>query len=245
MTKENKILSSVTKAFSSPLSAVSKPTVLLWLLILAYILFFTTYSLQRHATFNTFAADLSFIDQPMWNTLHERFLERTLGDRQVSRAAEHLEPIIIPIALVFYLWDDVRAILLVQTIALALGALPLYWIAREITSREWLSLVFVFAYLMFPALQAANVADFHADPFVVTPLLFAFWYAMQGRYWVMWGWAILAMLVKENLPTLTFMLGLYLFFSGKSGNRGIGESGNRDVSASVSLIPRSLIPLFP
>jgi len=253
MTKENKILSSVTKAFSSPLSAVSKPTALLWLLILAYILFFTTYSLQRHATFNTFAADLSFIDQPMWNTLHERFLERTLGDRQVSRAAEHLEPIIIPIALVFYLWDDVRAILLVQTIALALGALPLYWIAREITSREWLSLVFVFAYLMFPALQAANVADFHADPFVVTPLLFAFWYAMQGRYWVMWGWAILAMLVKENLPTLTFMLGLYLFFSGKSGereiggagNRGIRETGNRDVSAPDSLIPRFPDILLP
>jgi uncharacterized membrane protein len=255
MTKAKEILGSMTKALSSPFSDISKPTILLWLLILAYILFFSAFSLQRHATFNTFAADLSFIDQPMWNTLHGRFLERTLGDRQVSRVAEHLEPIIIPIAFIFYLWDDVRAILILQTIALALGALPLYWIARELISNlkwqmangkyEWLPVVFVVVYLMFPALQAANVADFHADPFVVTPLLFAFWYAIQGRYWVMWGWAILAMLVKENLPTLTFMLGLYLLFSGESKS---GESGNqesREAGRPISRFPDSPIPRFP
>ena len=70
---------------------------------------------------------------------------------------------------------------------------------------------------MFPALQAANVADFHADPFVVAPLLFAFWYATQRRYGAMWIWAGAAMLVKENLPTLTFMLGGYLFLAPGAG----------------------------
>ena len=219
---------------------------LVWALVLAYIVFFSAYSIQRHATLNSYAADLSFIDQPMWNTLHGRFLERTMGDRQVSRVAEHLEPIIIPIALVFILWDDVRAILIIQTIALALGALPVYWIARrtfgpgftaeDAESAEmnhWgdvgqgvaglLPLAFVIAYLMFPALQAANVADFHADPFIVVPLLFAFWYATERRYWAMWVWALIAMLVKENLPTLTFMLGLYLVIL-PSRSRGIETS---------------------
>ncbi len=209
------------------MARLRNPTLLVWFLILAYVLFFSAYSLQRHATLHSFAADLSYIDQPMWNTLHGHFLERTLGDRQVSRVAEHLEPIIIPIAFVFYLWDDVRAILIIQTVALALGALPVYWIAKSQISdfqpptsdfqppifnlhSQILPLTFVFVYLMFPALQAANVADFHADPFVVAPLLFAFWYATQRRYGAMWLWAVLAMLVKENLPTLIFMLGGYL-----------------------------------
>ncbi|GAB4538417.1 MAG: hypothetical protein Kow0063_26160 [Anaerolineae bacterium] len=224
MLEANKISGSIIEALSPARFAISKRILVLWLLILAYTLFFSVYTLQRHATFNTFAADLSYIDQPMWNTLHGRFLERTLGDRQVSRVAEHLEPIIIPIALIFYVWDDVRAILIVQTIALALGALPVYWIAREqmakvrcqianLECREIVPFVFVVVYLMFPALQAANVADFHADPFIVAPLLFAFWYASRERYLAMWGWAIVAMSVKENLPTLTFMLGLHLFFS--------------------------------
>ena len=186
---------------------------ILWCLILAYALFFSAHSLQRHATFNTYAADLSFIDQPMWNTLQGRFLERTLDERQVTRLAEHFEPIIIPVALVFYLWDDVRAILIVQTLVLALGALPVYWIARAQLGNPWLALAFAGVYLMFPALQAANLADFHADPFVVTPLLFAFWYATQARYAPMWAWALVAMLSKENLPTLTFMLGLYVLLS--------------------------------
>jgi uncharacterized membrane protein len=248
MTKTNDISNFSVKVSSRRFSAISAPTTLLWFLILAYIVFFSAYTLQRHATFNTFAADLSYIDQPMWNTLHGHFLERTLDDRQVSRVAEHLEPIIVPIALVFYLWDDVRAILIIQTVALALGALPVYWIAREALASiksQWLPLAFVVAYLMFPALQAANVADFHADPFVVVPLLFAFWYATQRRYRAMWVWAVVAMLVKENLPTLTFMLGLYLFFGSgnrrsRTGESDIRESGNRGVK-----FPHSLILSFP
>jgi len=197
---------------------VSLPTLLVWLFMLAYTLFFSAYALQRHATLNSHAADLSFIDQPMWNSLHGRFLERTMDARQVSRVAEHLEPIILPIALIYLVWDDVRAILIIQSLALALGALPVYWIARQVLSNlwpagrraAWLALPFVLAFLMFPALQAANLADFHADPFVVAPLLFAFWYASQQRYRAMWAWALVAVLVKETLPLLIFMLGLYL-----------------------------------
>lgn len=209
------------------------PAILLGLLILAYAAFFSSYCLQRHATLNTFAADLSYIDQPMWNTLHGRFLERTLDDRQAPRIAEHLEPILLPLSLVYLVWDDVRAILILQTLALAVGALPVFWIARWALRRpgavgrrvadaaepvsatpdalaSWLALAFAAVYLLFPALQAANIADFHADPFVVAPLLFAFWYATQRRYRPMWAWALVAMATKENLPTLTAMLGLYV-----------------------------------
>ncbi len=213
-------------------TSLSLPGILVLVLTAGYILFFSAYSLQRHAALGSHAADLSFIDQPMWNTLHGRFLERTMDERQVPRVAEHLEPIILLIAPIYYLWDDVRAILIIQSIALALGALPVYWIARHVfdgshassavqlhplealVRRAGLPLIFVVAYLMFPALQAANVADFHADPFIVAPLLFAFRYAIEQRYGWMWCWAILAMLVKENLPTLTFALGLFLFLFG-------------------------------
>ncbi|MEJ2556391.1 MAG: DUF2079 domain-containing protein [Anaerolineae bacterium] len=248
MTRTNNIFNFPVKVSSRRSFAISIPTILLWFLILAYIVFFSAYTLQRHATFNTFAADLSYIDQPMWNTFHGHFLERTLDARQVPRTAEHLEPIIVPIAFVYYLWDDVRAILIVQTVALALGALPVYWIAREAFTSiksQWLPFAFVVAYLMFPALQAANVADFHADPFVVAPLLFAFWYATQRRYRAMWAWAIVAMLVKENLPTLTFMLGLYLFFA--PGNRGsrAGESDVRESKIRGVKSPHSLIFSLP
>lgn len=217
-----------------PSSATDTPRrilLILWLAILAYALFFSVYTLQRHATLNTFAADLSFIDQPMWNTLHGRFLERTLDDRQVPRVSEHLESILLPLSLVYLFWDDVRAILILQSLALALGALPVFWLARDILGRDRradrLGLAFAAAYLLFPALQAANVADFHADPFVVAPLLFAFWYARQHRWRPMWVWALAAMVVKENLPTLTAMLGVYIVLREGSARRGLGSSLRR------------------
>ena len=180
--KANNPTDSGTEASPRRSLILHAPTILLWIFILAYILFFSAYSLQLHATLNSFAADLSFIDQPMWNSLHGRFLERTLGDQQVPRVAEHFEPIIVPIALVFYLWDDVRAILIIQTLALALGAVPVYWIARKALSyildehggaethtlaepvshyASLLALSFVVAYLMFPEVMER---DFGGHP---------------------------------------------------------------------------------
>jgi uncharacterized membrane protein len=196
------------------------PTLLLALLIAAYVGYFSWYTINRHNTLNSYTADLSLIDQPMWNTVigPGTFMELTWGEQQQPRLAEHFEPILVPLAMLFWLWDDVRIQLIAQTVTLALGALPVFWIARDklrihnSALTNWAALAFAATYLLFPQLQAANIADFHADPFVVTPLLFAFWYATQQRWNWMWVWAIVAMAAKETLPTLTAMLGVWLLW---------------------------------
>src|SRR5262245_13918539 len=188
---------------------IKPPQLILALLITGYTLYFSGYTFYRHNRLHSYAADLSLIDQPMWNTVlgPGGFMEQTWGDRQQPRLAEHFEPILIPLAGLFFLWDNVGVLLIAQSLALALGAWPVFWIARRQLSTwpgaDWAALVFGVAYLLYPQLQAANIADFHADPFVVTPLLLAFWYALQQRWQWMWVWALAAMLVKENLPTLT------------------------------------------
>ena len=66
----------------------------------------------------------------------------------------------------YVVWNDVRAMLILQSLALALGALPVFWIARRtfngITGEpgpadtrraEWIALAFSAAYLLFPALR--------------------------------------------------------------------------------------------
>ncbi|MCB0192431.1 MAG: DUF2079 domain-containing protein [Anaerolineae bacterium] len=234
------------------LAKLKIPHLLLAFFIVIYIVYFSWYTINRHNTLNSYAADLSLIDQPMWNTVigSGGFMEQTWGDRQQPRLAEHFEPILVPLALLFFLWDDVRILLIAQSLALALGALPVFWIAQDqfkqiftpkpkissspspplstpqspVSSLQspipiWIALIFAGVYLLSPHLQAANIADLHADPFVVTPLLFAFWYASQKRWAWMWLWAVLAMLTKENLPTLTAMLGLYLFLDYFRTNR--------------------------
>ncbi len=176
--------------------------------------YFSWVTINRHNTLNSYAADLSLIDQPMWNTARGpgSFMELTWGSRQQPRLAEHFEPVLIPLSLLFWVWDDVRVLLMVQSVALALGALPVFWIARsQFSQREdWVGLGFAAVYLLSPHIQSANIADFHADPFAVAPLLLAFWYATQRRWGWMWLWAIIIMLTKETLPALSAMLGLWL-----------------------------------
>ena len=45
------------------------PHILLALLILTYAIYFSWYTINRHNTLNSYAADLSLIDQPLWNTV--------------------------------------------------------------------------------------------------------------------------------------------------------------------------------
>ena len=205
------------------------------LFILIFGLYFSWYAIHRYETLNAYTADLSLIDQAMWNTLHGRFLEATWGDHQQPRLAEHFEPILVPLAVLFWLWDDVRVLLIAQAFGLAIGALPVYRLAREVLAGQgltaaWLPLLFPLIYLLSPPLQAAAVADFHADPFAVAPFLLAFWYATQRRWGWMWFWAGVVMMVKETMPALVVMLGIFLaigYWPMAGGRRSHNGSGQR------------------
>ena len=183
---------------------------LVWLLIGLHVLGFGTLSILKHEAFQTHAQDLGNMDQPIWNTLHGRFLEETKNDgSQGPRLTDHFEPIFALVSLSFLIYDDVKAILILQTVVIALGALPVFWLARDELESEVAGLVFAAVYLLFPALQAANMTEFHAVPLAVSPLLFAFHYTKEKDWPKAWLFAILAMSAKEEITLLVFMLGLY------------------------------------
>ncbi|NOZ05040.1 MAG: DUF2079 domain-containing protein [Chloroflexi bacterium] len=197
----------------------SAPLLVLGLLILLYVLNFGLLSTAMHDSFRTHAADLGNMDQPIWNTLHGRLLQETKKNgTEGTRLSDHFEPIFLPVSLVFLIWDDVRALLWLQTLALALGAIPIYWIARDAFQRAGLGetggetwgLGFAAVYLLFPALGWANVTEFHAVPLAVAPLLFALHYTFEERYDRVWVFALLAMSTQEHIPLLTMMLGFYI-----------------------------------
>lgn len=209
----------------------SRPLLLVLALILLYGFYFSAYSIQRHRAFWTHASDLGQTDQAIWNTLHGNWLETTRRDgTQLPRLADHVEPIFVPVSLVFLLYDGVEALLVLQSFAIGLGALAIFWIARrrfreaEIEPADWLAVPFAALYLLFPALQAANLAEFHAVALAPAPLLFAYHYGTERR----WGWfaffAILALMTQEVISLLVFMLGAY--FALRAGVQKGGEAGS-------------------
>lgn len=179
-------------------------------LMFAYSAYFSALSIQRHNTFRTHASDMGQMDQALWNTLHGNWLEDTRPDgRQLPRLTDHVEPIFFVVPLVFLIHDGIESLFVLQSVVIALGALPIYWIARRRLQSEWMAILFAVMYLMFPALQAANLAEFHAVTFAPAPLMFAFNYG-QERAWKRFAlFALIALAVKEDMALLVLMLGIY------------------------------------
>jgi uncharacterized membrane protein len=196
---------------------------LMWLLILAYAALYAWLSILRHETFGSGAMDMGYTDQVVWNTLHGRFMRfSTYAGAQIdlplsqfrrtdTLLAYHVELLLAPISLLYLLYDSPLTLLVLQSVAVALGAWPAFQLARKQLQNDLAGLVFGLAYLMAPAIQGAILSDFHAATLAAPLLLYALELAQRQRFRGFYALAVLAMLAKEDIPLLVAMLGLYLF----------------------------------
>jgi len=211
--------------------------------ILLYTGIFTRLAFDQHLGMRTHKADLGQIDQAVWNSSRGRFVEMTDNGFIATRLTDHVEPMLALISPIFWLWDDVRALLLLQVLVVALGAWPLYELAllrldqllspteqaqiwhveplRQMTRP--LAIALALAYLLTPQLQSAVLTEFHAAPLVVPLVLWAFW-AIETRRLVQFIIAtLLVALVKEETALLAAGLGVWALwrFTRPEGTRDL------------------------
>jgi uncharacterized membrane protein len=195
-------------------------SLVVWALILAYAVFFSAASIQKHQAFQTTDFDLGNLSQVVWNTLHGHpfLLTNPEGAQPEMSLGIHVWLILLPLSPLYLVWADPRLLLIVQSVVIALGAWPVYLLAngqmskganesRRSTSTS--ALTFVLAYLLFPALQSANMFDFH--PLALAPtLLLAAFYALERERWGWLAlWAGLAMACQEDVALMVALMGLY------------------------------------
>ena len=204
--------------------------IVVWLLAAAYAAFFSAFTIARHEAFDSGAFDLGFMDQAAWNTIRGDIMGVTIEPWQaLTHLGYHFDPILIPISLTYLIYPSPHSLLIVQSVALALGALPASWLARRRLGNNWAAIVFAAAYLLYPGLQAANVYDFHAFTLSAPLILFCFWFVETRRYWWLALSLVLTMATKENVPLTTAMLGVYM-----AGVRRTWLAGAITVVASIA-----------
>ncbi len=198
-------------------------SLLVLLAILAYGAVFTRLAWDQHLGMRTHKADLGQIDQAVWNSSRGRFLESVQKDYIYTRLTDHVEPILVLISPIYWLWDDVRALLLLQVLAVALGAWPLYGLARTHLPRG-AALAVVLAYLLNPSLQSAVLTEFHAIPLAVPLILWAFWALERGRLGQYLVAGLLLAGVKEEAALLAAGLGAWgILRTAWAGRRPVRE----------------------
>ena len=201
-------------AFENYINSHKQETILI-LFIISYIVYFTTASFLRYDNFYTGRFDLGNMDQTVWNTIHGRIFKLTdpNGTNIISRLAIHADFILILIAPFYLIWENPKMLLLIQTVVLAIGAIFVYAIGKNVIKNKNLSLAFAISFLLNPAVQFTNLYDFHPVVLATTFLLGAFYFMINKRYLWFLLFAILAGLTKEQVWLIVALFGLYIFFS--------------------------------
>ena len=186
------------------------------LLAVSFAVFFTAYMWASHDAYQTFAEDLGIMDQAIWNTLHGAVLHQTICNSisdtnclgNVSRLAIHFEPILFPISLLYLVAATPKTLLLVQSVVVASGAFPAYWLASRRLRNAPVGVVFAAIYLLYPALQAAVTYDFHAVTLSAAFLMFALYFMLARNDRGLIISCLLAMSTKEEVPLAVLLIGL-------------------------------------
>ncbi len=146
-------------------------------------------------------------DQAIWNTSQRRLMVNTL--KPPNTLAWHFSPGLVLIAPLYWVWEDIRVLILLQATAYAASGLPFYFYAR----KRWGTLPSVgvlAAYYGSATLHRLALGEFRRISLAVPGIALA-WYGLReernGPLLAGLGWAIL---FKEDVTALVMAFGLYL-----------------------------------
>jgi len=194
--------------------------------VAAYAALFVFAAVLHYLVFQTARLDLGDMVQPIWNTLHGHVLETTtLNGHQHDRLGFHVDPFLLVLAPFFWAWSSPILLLALQVLAVASGALPVFWLARKHLGSARDAAHFAFAYLLYPATQFNAITasvGFHSVSIAVPLLLYAIWFLDEDRLAAFSVVALLACTTKEEIPLAVGCLGIW--YAVRKGGRLFGAS---------------------
>jgi len=192
-------------------------SVIVYVGIVAYAIALSYYTILKYYTFHTHAADLGIFAQALASTLyyHRLFYESVdvaiipkPGPIGYSFLDVHFSPTLFLLLPIYAVYPSPTTLLIAQSVIVALGALPIYWLGRWL-GRENLGALFALAYLMNPLVQGANSFDFHMETLFMPLALYAT-YALLTRKWsIYYPLLLLTLGTIEFAPIPMALLGIY------------------------------------
>jgi uncharacterized membrane protein len=131
----------------------------------------------------------------------------------------HVNLIAYVFAPFYWLGAGPEFLYVVQNVSIALGALPVYLIAKNRLATPWVGLLFAAAYLLYAPTQWISWINFHPEALVITPFLFA-WYFFLRR-WRAWYWvavAVVLLMRDEDAALAVAMMGIVILIATRHGD---------------------------
>lgn len=181
-------------------------------IVVVWFVVFEVHVWRRHALYATFDFDLGHHDQAVW------LLSRGKGFITVSGMpvlGHHLTLGYYLLAPAYWLGGGPQLLNLVQTVALALSAVPIYLYARDRLATPWLALGLAAVWLLNPTVQWLTWETWHPETVAIPFLLGAYLMATRQRWRWYWALLVLAMSWKEDIALAAFLVGVVLVVRGQ------------------------------
>ena len=205
---------------------------LVGLMVLLFSVFFIAFATSRQDAFLTAAEDMGNMDQAVWSIIHGQILHQTICNvvsdtncysaAGISRFAIHFEPMLFPVSLLYFIWSGPKTLLVLQTLVVASGAFPAFWLARLRLRNELAAVAIALVYLLYPAQQQATIFEFHSVTFTASLLLFTLYFMYTRRTLWLFVFAILSMACKEEIPLVIAFFGLWSIIFQHRWRTGLG-----------------------
>ena len=194
-------------------------------MVISYAAVYSCVSIFRISHFDGQSGfDLAIPDQALWLMSNLKNPFSTV--RGLHLFGDHTPYIYLFLVPAYVAWNNINTLLILQSTALAIGAVGIYLIAKHVlvdarTGRKksppdavqrFAPVVFAWAYLMYPALNYLNQDLLFSESFEVPLLIFAFYFAIKGMFRLFATSSILAMLCKEDAAISVFALAAYVYW---------------------------------
>jgi len=180
------------------------------LLFLGYVSVFGGLSILRHISLHSGGFDLGIFDQNIWNSLHGRLFQASIAAKSPITLGQHFSPILLALVPLYAVWANPITLLVLQTLALGIAGIPLFWYTRQKLGRVF-AIVMVGAFYLSPALQSINLWEFHEIALVTPMMAFALFFLMNRSYAGFTICSLLMLLTKEEMGLVVAALGGYVF----------------------------------
>jgi uncharacterized membrane protein len=171
-------------------------------LVLSYL------TLVKYYTFHVTGWDLGVFSQSFYTTVNFGSLFSNNLEFG-SHFHVHFQPILFLILPFYAVSQSPPTLLVIQASAVALGAIPLYYLARQELDNRRHALAFAVLYLLYAPLYGAAFFDFHPEAF--TPLLCftTLYFFKKGKWPAYFTFLMLLLCVKEDIALVAVAIGAY------------------------------------
>lgn len=162
----------------------------------------------RHILFQSSTFDLAIFDQGVYLiSQDQKPVSSIIGFHILG---DHAAWILYPLALLYKLYPSVYWLFIVQAVALALPALPIWYLAIQAGLKASQAIAITVTYLLYPLVFNANLFDFHPEVIAVPLFLCAVLAARSAKI----GWfcasIILILGCKAVLSLTIAAMGIWL-----------------------------------